>query len=626
MNRKLIALVFVVLSALLLALAGGAAATSAFFIPDEPNDTFATATPLFQSNSTGGYFLTANDLDYYRFDLPSDNDVYVDARVAGEHGNPPQPVELRLYDASYSLIAENLTCDEDLSLSEPLTAGTYFVLIQRCPGPHYIDNSYGLYVGWPQAVPPWPGDVEPNDTPAQAVPVAYGDDLRGWFSDTDTTDYYKFAGQAGDQIALALTDVSFRDKGTFTLYDPNSDLVTLNVTNVNWPYDLWAELPLTGDYLVKATPSSAYYGDGSIDYDRVLTLTGGDEPNNTMATATDITLGPRLPVTHDYLCDTDWFRFEGRAGDVLAGINTDTAIENVYLYRADGSYLPGHVLPADGIYYLKVSGYYDDKWDSYCNEGVVVYPFAEALWVSPTANKFAGDKTIRQGDIVTRKTTAGQWQIVFDASDVGITKNVNAIEVMPNGSILMSLAAAQNVPGLGEVQPQDIIRFIPTSLGDNTAGTFEWFLDGSDVGLTTSGERIDAIYMQRDIENPLRISTTGSGSVPRTSGGTLKFADEDILNLVGGIFGANSAGTWRMSLDGSTVPGLAKEDISNLARVETYPAHDSTLLTGLDSAFKVNNVSGTPFDVMDGDLWQPVIVGFTPQKIDAMAVGSIWTP
>ena len=149
--------------------------------------------------------------------------------------------------------------------------------------------------------------------------------------------------------------------------------------------------------------------------------------------------------------------------------------------------------------------------------------FGYPLWISAAQNRLGNIPAIKSADIAMRADGPDAWKLVFDASDVGITQNINAIERLDDGSILMSLAAAQNAPGLGKVMPQDIIKFIPTSLGDYTAGSFEWYLDGSDVGLTTAGENIDAIHMKPfdPDANPLTISVTGSGAAPRQSGGTL---------------------------------------------------------------------------------------------------------
>jgi hypothetical protein len=87
---------------------------------------------------------------------------------------------------------------------------------------------------------------------------------------------------------------------------------------------------------------------------------------------------------------------------------------------------------------------------------------------------------------------------------------------MSDGTILISLDAAATINGFGTVDDSDIIRFIPIS------GTFEWYFDGSDVGLTTSDEDVDALGFAPD--GSLIVSTLGSFSVTGISG-----ADEDLI-------------------------------------------------------------------------------------------------
>lgn len=730
MKRNLIFLL-IVLPALLMALAGGAAAepaaTSSSFIPGEPNDTFATA-----NDAWSGYLMTVADVDYIRVPLDQPTHVELEVEIWNMFYHSTAPVlrvQLALFDPAGNLLAEDADCGEQALVNADVPAGLYVARVRACPaafdadqrytlahtgysrpiewepnntratanvfddsdaviapagdvdfyrfegaagqtgyasledegtmatemalmnatgtvlatsGPDYLHftlpadgiyyirvraagganwtGNYRLY-GGVETSGSSPGDVEPNDTPAQAVPVAYGDPLYGEISDTDVVDYYRFTGQAGDNIVVAMPDLY--DGGgynsEFALYDPSMNPVLL--LSDNWAS--WATLPTAGIYTLAFSNSGE---DLDAYYSYRLVLTGGDEPNNTMATATDIGQATTLDVVHDYPCDTDWYRFDGRAGDVLATVNAEVVYEDVYLYAADGTYLRYvHVLPADGVYYLRADGLVYDDHESYCMDSYS-RTFREALWVSAAVDGLGGSAAIKRGDIATRKTAAGQWQIVFDASDVGITQNVAAFERMPNGSILMSLAAAQNVPGLGAVSPQDIIRFSPTALGDTTAGTFQWFLDGSDVGLSTAGEKIDAISMQRDINNPLRISTTGSGSAPRQSGGALKFADEDVINFVGTAYGANSAGAWRVYLDGSTVPGMAAEDVSGMTRVELYPARDSQTLLSFDSAFTIGGTKGNTFDVLREAWWLPAVQRLTDKKIDGLSVGPAWTP
>ena len=96
----------------------------------------------------------------------------------------------------------------------------------------------------------------------------------------------------------------------------------------------------------------------------------------------------------------------------------------------------------------------------------------------------------------------------LDGSDVGLgSTDLNALYVEDDGSILISPQAAKTLPGVGLVQDEDIVRFVPTSTGSNTAGTYSMFLDGSTVGLTTKGEDIDAIG--RTPDGRLIISTVG---------------------------------------------------------------------------------------------------------------------
>ncbi len=463
-------------------------------------------------------------------------------------------------------------------------------------------------------------DTEPNDTPAQAVETQYGCRVNGGVSETDPVDYVTFHGVAGQVAGLPDTSpYHFSHEYGLAIYTPAMNPLPLQGKS------RWAELPATGDYTIAISfdPDEGQ----ETEYDIAFMQFTGDEPNDTFETATPIVVGRQITYVADFDCDLDIYKFQGRAGDVFTSAYSQYLFNsNLTLFAADGTQLDLQVLPADGTYYVALPYDTYDGGDVSCITWDVTWQIGEALWVSAAVDGLGGNTAIKAGDIVTRKTAANQWQIVFDASDVGITKNVVAFERLTDGSILMSLAAAQNVPGLGKVMPHDIIQFLPTSLGDTTAGTFQWFLDGSDVGLTTSGEKIDAILMFRDIDNPLRISTSGAGSAPKHNGGTLKWADEDIINFVGAAYGANSAGNWRMHLNGSDVPGLAAEDINAATRVELYPQHESYLLLNMATNFVIDGQAGTPLDVIIGEAWLTAVQQLTDKKIDGLAIGPAWMP
>lgn len=450
-------------------------------------------------------------------------------------------------------------------------------------------------------------DTEPNNTPAQANLAVI--DAVIWGSvgaGNDAIDYFKFTGQAGTTIAV----VEEQPYGYFdtdvTLLRPNGTALALNEPT------RWVTLPNNGTYTLGIAASY------NLSYRVYLVRLTGDEPNETMATALPAVIGQTVEVTTDYPCDIDLYRFQGRAGDVFQEVSLLLDSNGIGLAPGFGPF----VLPADGVYYHLYSNadYYEAQWA--CFEGGYETVLGSgSLWVSVATDALGGDATLTRGDIATRRTAAGKWQVVFDASDVGLhTANVDAIEYMPDGSLLLSLGAAQIVNGLGRVMPQDIVRFVPTSLGSNTAGTFEWFLDGSDVGLTTSGENIDAISMQADVDNPLLISIKGGGSVARQSGGVLKVADEDVINFVQTDWGANSAGKWRMRTDGSTIAGMGAEDVSGLARVEDYPAHMSLTLMSFENPFAIEGVSGNGRSVYVVD-HDRSINNLTDKIIDGLAVG-----
>jgi hypothetical protein len=179
------------------------------------------------------------------------------------------------------------------------------------------------------------------------------------------------------------------------------------------------------------------------------------------------------------------------------------------------------------------------------------------IYLSLARNATLDGLSIQAADIILWHSTTGGYEMVLDGSDVGLRTNLRGFVLLPDGSILFTLAAAQYLNGFAWVQPNDIIRFVPTSLGETTAGSFAWFLDGSDVGLTGASLAIDAVAM--DTNGNLLISTTGNG---RVSGVAVQ--DEDLLRFTAGSYGQASEGTWAMVFDGSDVGLGAAVDVTDV--------------------------------------------------------------
>ncbi len=214
------------------------------------------------------------------------------------------------------------------------------------------------------------------------------------------------------------------------------------------------------------------------------------------------------------------------------------------------------------------------------------------IYVSSSSGGNAGGVGFSDEDILAYDTATGTYSMFFDGSDVGLSgsgaRDIDAFYILDDGSILISVVSATTLPNVGSVDDSDILRFIPTSTGSNTAGTFEWYFDGSDVGLTRNGEDVDAIYILAN--GDILISTSGSFSVPGASG-----RDEDLVRFSPTSLGAGTSGSWSAYFDGSDVAlnNSGGEDVHGAwvdeAGVDIY-------LTTRGS-FSVSGVSGTATDI-----------------------------
>jgi len=153
--------------------------------------------------------------------------------------------------------------------------------------------------------------------------------------------------------------------------------------------------------------------------------------------------------------------------------------------------------------------------------------------------------------------TAGTFSLYFDGSDVGLTtsgEDVDAVELLPGGNILISTVNTVSVTGVAG-EDEDLLQFVPITIGPTTAGTFSLYFDGSDVGLTASGEDVDAAAV--DVDGKIHLSTTGNFAVTGRSG-----ADEDVFVFNPSSLGDTTSGTYSstLSFDGS-VFGLAANDV-----------------------------------------------------------------
>ncbi|MBI4716866.1 MAG: S8 family serine peptidase [Planctomycetes bacterium] len=233
------------------------------------------------------------------------------------------------------------------------------------------------------------------------------------------------------------------------------------------------------------------------------------------------------------------------------------------------------------------------------------------VWMSFTATTTVpGVGSAENEDIVARDEASGNWRMVFDGSDVGLSGFViDGMAVLPSGDILLSFTASGTVAGMTggpggstTLDDSDIVRFVPTSLGPTTAGSFVFYFDGSDVGLSTNNEDIDAIAITSD--GRLVISTIGSATATGASA-----ADTDLLVFNATSLGATTAGSFAVYFDGSDV-GLSdgsSEDVDAAG----ITSSGSILLSTIGTV-TVTGVSGANEDVLQ----------FTPTQLGGTTSGT----
>ncbi|MEM9774145.1 MAG: choice-of-anchor Q domain-containing protein [Chloroflexota bacterium] len=226
-----------------------------------------------------------------------------------------------------------------------------------------------------------------------------------------------------------------------------------------------------------------------------------------------------------------------------------------------------------------------------------VFPLAAGIFVSSTTSGNATGVSFTDEDIMMFNPATGTWARFFDGSDVGLAGNpafdVDAFTILDDGSLIFSFPLPGSLPGVGAFDDSDLIRFNPIQVGVNTAGTFSMYFDGSDVGLDTNKEDIDAVSVLDD--GRIVLSTLGAGQVLKQFGNTLNVLDEDLFVFVPSSLGLNTSGYFQFYFDSSDINlDTPVEDVWGATVDET---NNDIYLTTLD-AFDTGVVSGDLADIM----------------------------
>ncbi|MBL8841085.1 MAG: S8 family serine peptidase [Planctomycetes bacterium] len=216
-----------------------------------------------------------------------------------------------------------------------------------------------------------------------------------------------------------------------------------------------------------------------------------------------------------------------------------------------------------------------------------------------------GAQTMFRWDVWHLDPVTGIYTIVYDGLDVqAAPTNIDAVCALPDGSLLMSFNQTTTMvclfggPNGNVVDEQDVVRFVPYSYGSTTFGHFEFYLDGSDVGLDTVDEDIDGLAL--DGAGNLLISTQGKFSVPGLAG-----FNEDVVLFAPSALGKDSAGTFSMFLRGQDTDVRLGQNTENVDAID-FDLATSTLFLSTDGNFQVPfNQFGQNDDILEfvGSAW-----------------------
>ena len=304
-----------------------------------------------------------------------------------------------------------------------------------------------------------------------------------------------------------------------------------------------------------------------------------NEPNDTRDTAELLLVGHTLSGAIQTAEDYDWFRLAGYAHQAyvfdidaevngssldayicVSGFRDGVLVDNHCNDDSDGldSMVFTTIWPEDDVvWYVWVTDYNLDGGADYTYTLMVYTP----LLVSAAVNGSVAGLPFQKSDVLAHydfPDGTEKWMLFFDASDLGLTQNLNSFNLGYFDDAVLGFAANQPLPGGETATPWDIVDLRNATFGPSTHGDLSFVVNGrGNAGLTTAGEKIDALG--HGDYNYWTVSTAGTADVPIYGQAPLRARDEDMLGMVWEL-----EGLWDSTLyfDGSLVPGLAGEDIT----------------------------------------------------------------
>ncbi|MCA9918748.1 MAG: Ig-like domain repeat protein, partial [Anaerolineales bacterium] len=253
----------------------------------------------------------------------------------------------------------------------------------------------------------------------------------------------------------------------------------------------------------------------------------------------------------------------------------------------------------------------------------IVEPASEPiLYISTSSHGEIADIQYQKEDVLGYNLETGEWSLLFDGSDVGLAgQNVTAFAWLPDGSLLVAVEKDFYLPQLDRpavkgrnVENSDILRFEPTSLGNNTSGTWSLYFDGSDVGLKAPREGITALSVLAD--GRIVISTAGPFKA-----GNLNAKSRDLVVFTPSSLGENTAGSWELYFEGASIRMLsAKKESIQAVHVDEETGSIYLVTRKGNGQILVCDLGEDGQSCSFELFWNGPILGMHCEQIDAIAI------
>jgi len=195
--------------------------------------------------------------------------------------------------------------------------------------------------------------------------------------------------------------------------------------------------------------------------------------------------------------------------------------------------------------------------------------------------------------------TAGSFSLYFDGSDVQLTRgseDIDGISFTADGDLIISTLGTARVGFTAK--DEDLLRFQPLSLGEDTIGSWSHYFDGSDIALTTKTEDVWAVWVDPQ-NDELHLSTQGKYQV-KTAGTKLSGDGDDVFICDPIVLGSSTQCNFDLFWNGDNHDyGREQIDGYSVSAFPTGPLFDS-----LATIVTINNGQVNSSQVSDDD-WSP---------------------